>query len=167
MSYEKLNLANGTRLTAEHLAHMETGIAGAAPAVESDEYPGCYYRMVNGVQEWLNPPMVAGVEYCTTERSGDLPVYAKRVSCAFSETLGSSSGISTLTVPHGVTGITTLVACVGRLGGGRMYPLPYLSTTGGFTCACGLDGTNSSIVIRVKDMTWSANAFEVDIYYTK
>lgn len=49
---------------------------GAAPAIESTEYPGCYYRTVNGATEWLNPPMVSGVAYRTTERYNGMPVYA-------------------------------------------------------------------------------------------
>lgn len=56
-------------------------LAGKAPAVESADYPGCYYRTVNGAVEWLNPPMVLGVEYRTTERYDGHPVYIKRVDC--------------------------------------------------------------------------------------
>lgn len=47
--------------------------------IESIEHPGCFYRMVNGVQEWLNPPMELGVEYKTTERYMGKPVYVKVV----------------------------------------------------------------------------------------
>ena len=49
----------------------------AEPAIESTDYPGCYYRTVEGRTEWLNPPMIAGVEYCTTERYNGSPVYTK------------------------------------------------------------------------------------------
>ena len=37
-------------------------------AIEDTTYAGCYYRMVDGEKEWINPPMSAGVEYRTTER---------------------------------------------------------------------------------------------------
>jgi hypothetical protein len=47
----------------------------AAPAQESDQYPGCYYRMVEGRQEWLNPPLVAGKKYATTRRWNGKTVY--------------------------------------------------------------------------------------------
>lgn len=43
--------------------------------VEDAEYPGCYYRDVNGEKEWLNPPMVDGDQYRTTERFNGAPVY--------------------------------------------------------------------------------------------
>lgn len=50
---------------------------GSAPAVESAEHPGCYYRTVDGVAEWINPPMELGVEYRTTDRYKGKPVYTK------------------------------------------------------------------------------------------
>ena len=50
---------------------------GAVPAEEDADHPGCYYRMVDGVKEWLTPPMQLGVEYRTTERYNGKPVYAK------------------------------------------------------------------------------------------
>lgn len=53
---------------------------GAVPAVQSSTYAGCYYRMVGGEREWINPPMVLGVEYRTTERLDKLVVYTKMTS---------------------------------------------------------------------------------------
>lgn len=49
--------------------------------IESINHPGCFYRMVNGVQEWLNPPMELGVEYKTTERYNGRPVYVQMFDC--------------------------------------------------------------------------------------
>lgn len=49
---------------------------------ESTDYPGCYYRTVDGVVEWFNPPMLLGVEYRTTERWGGSPVYAQLFDCS-------------------------------------------------------------------------------------
>lgn len=49
------------------------------PAIESEAHPGCYYRTVDGVTEWINPPMAVGVEYRTTERYLGSPVYAKLI----------------------------------------------------------------------------------------
>lgn len=64
----------GTPLNAETFNGM---LAGLAPAIESADYPGCYYRTVGGVVEWLNPPMEVGVEYRTTERWLGKVVYTK------------------------------------------------------------------------------------------
>lgn len=47
---------------------------------ESDEYPGCYYRITaSGVKEWQNPPMVANTGYRTSERFEGKTVYVVRV----------------------------------------------------------------------------------------
>lgn len=57
--------------------------------VEDIGYPGCYYRMVDGVEEWLNPPMVTGVEYRTTERFENMVVFAKLIDYGALPTGGS------------------------------------------------------------------------------
>lgn len=62
-------------------AAVGRALAGKAPAVESSEFPGCYYRTASGGVEWVNPPGVPGVEYRTTERYNGNPVYTKVVSC--------------------------------------------------------------------------------------
>ena len=46
---------------------------------ESTDYPGCYYRTVDGLTEWVNPPMILGIEYRTTERYLGKPVYTKLI----------------------------------------------------------------------------------------
>lgn len=45
--------------------------------IESAEYRGCYYRIFQERTEWLNPPNQPGIEYCTTERWNNKPVYQK------------------------------------------------------------------------------------------
>lgn len=57
-------------------AQHETAVKmiSAGRAVESAECPGCYYRIVDGRQEWLNPPMQDQVLYLTTERMCGEPV---------------------------------------------------------------------------------------------
>lgn len=60
---------------------LTPAMIGAAPAVESTTYPGCYYRTVNGVTEWINPPMTEGVAYRTTERYLGKAVYTMLIDC--------------------------------------------------------------------------------------
>ncbi len=58
----------------EHTAQeIDDGVNAAG--IESADYPGCYYRMVGDVVEWLNPPMLLGVEYRTTEQYLGKPLY--------------------------------------------------------------------------------------------
>lgn len=59
---------------------------GAAPAEADASYPSCYYRMVNGVKEWINPPMQLGIEYRTTERWNGKAVYRKAIAITFPNT---------------------------------------------------------------------------------
>lgn len=91
MSYERYypngwqsGQSGGTPITPEALNHIEDGLkqtySDFAPAVESADYPGCYYRIVDGATEWLNPPMVPGVEYRTTERRNGKEVYTKLIT---------------------------------------------------------------------------------------
>lgn len=58
---------------------LDSSDVGAAPAVEDTNYPGCYYRMVNGEKEWINPPLVLGEEYRTAERWDGNAVYVKNI----------------------------------------------------------------------------------------
>lgn len=51
-----------------------------ATKFEDDIHRGCYYCLNNGVQEWINPPMLDGVEYRTTERYRGNVVYVRTVS---------------------------------------------------------------------------------------
>lgn len=67
---------------------------GTAPATADTTYPSCYYRTVDGVKEWINPPMVSGVEYRTTERFGGRPVYTQLIECG-----AAANG---KTVAHGI-----------------------------------------------------------------
>ena len=57
---------------------LRTGYANEI--TESTEYPGCFYRMVNGEKAWIEPPMVLNEEYRTCRRWLGKPVYAKLVS---------------------------------------------------------------------------------------
>lgn len=59
-------------------------------------YPGCFYRSSRyGGMEWLNAPMLLGVEYLTTERHNGLPVWVKLVELGslptFDDTYGADS----------------------------------------------------------------------------
>lgn len=72
--------------------------------VESVDYPGCFYRIVNGYTEWLNPPMMLGVEYRTTERSNGLSVYIKKIS------LGTLPVSTLKNVLHGISEARNIIS---------------------------------------------------------
>ena len=116
------------------------------------------------VTEWENPPMATGVEYRTTERDNGNPVFVKRVQYEFSSTIGNASATTTTNIAHGISDFNKLVRCHGRLSGVN-YQFPYLSTSGGLTAVSAVNATN--IVVRISNMTWSANTFQFDVYCTK
>lgn len=77
---------------------------------EDQEHPGCYYSMVGDEKEWLNPPMVTGEEYRTTERSSviwgrNMPVYTKLVYIGYGPVEGATKG---KTIEHGIVPIRVI-----------------------------------------------------------
>lgn len=84
--------------------------------IEDTTYTGCYYRMVDGVREWINPPMIVGVEYRTMERWEGEPVYTVIVDCGTTVANGK-----TQTLTNVVCGL--IIRISGRLGG---YTTPYI-----------------------------------------
>lgn len=64
--------------------------------------------------EYVNPPMDAGVEYRTTERSSGSPVYAKKISATFSAS--NEGGTFLVKTPHGISGFNYLVDFFGKMG---------------------------------------------------
>lgn len=98
--------------TAFSEAVNKMGVAG----VESASHPGCYYRTVDGVTEWLNPPMMTGIEYRTTERYLGKPVYVK------SYQIGSLPNASSADIPYGVANLNRVVSCWGNTNTGMVLP---------------------------------------------
>lgn len=73
---------NGKRLqevaapsTDTDAVNLGYALANFAPAKEDPDHPGCYYRKVDGITEWINPPMELNKEYRTSERYMEKPVY--------------------------------------------------------------------------------------------
>ena len=106
--------------------------AGAAPAEESAEYAGCYYRIVDDVTEWVNPPLVVGVEYRTTERYNSKAVYSKVVD------FGYLPKNTSKTVAHGITDATFFVS-VRSIAARNGYYLEYVTGQGDAVSIAGAD----------------------------
>ena len=64
--------------------------------------------------EWEHPPMQLGVEYRTTERYQQLPIYTKAVN------FGAAPNTTSKTVEHGITGFNQCVDVSGILGGANL-----------------------------------------------
>lgn len=68
---EELLVDNDLAIISREIEHLKD------IAIESTEYRGCYYRIFENEVEWINPPAQYGVEYRTTERWQNKPVYQK------------------------------------------------------------------------------------------
>lgn len=60
-------------------AYVDSKVSNSSKVFEDSTYTGCYYRLVDGVVEWLNPPGVVGVAYRTSERYKGYPVWVKTI----------------------------------------------------------------------------------------
>lgn len=116
-----------------------------------------------GEWEWINPPMMAGIEYRTIERYNGDVVYKKRIVYT-ATSLGTSTTSELLAVPHGITGLNNVISCVGKFPV-QKYLMPYLSTGGGITNVNSVDANN--VNVRVANTSWGNITMEFDLSYTK
>ena len=127
---------------------------------ESTDYPGCYYRTVDGVVEWLNPPMLIGIEYRTTERYNSKPVYCQLVSFG---TL-SNSGL----VYVEIKGMETLISATGTFANNRYIPqFSIASSSFGFDRAIAFTSDNDSVGIMVNSSISNGTTAYGFIKYTR
>lgn len=114
--------------------------------------------------EWVNPPMVGGVEYRTTERWGGpyYPVYTKRVSCGKGPTSGAK-----IEVAHGIKDMGYIVDVGGCLtiDGAQAVSLPYYKSD---TDRAGIDVNDQNIIVTASETDLSSyNDTQVWVKYTK
>ena len=126
----------------------ESGFSGGGMgAIESTDYPGCFYREVDGVVEWVNPPMIPAEEYRTTERYFGKPVYVKVVGCG----AGPSNGQKT--IAHNVSNIDRLIHASAEAinSAGVAYPWgTYLVAYSG-AIILGISANNTNIYLYAND----------------
>lgn len=121
-----------------------------------------YVDGVWGVWEWVNPPMLLGVEYRTTERCEGKIVYAKRIVYTPDVVMGGSNDSTMFSIPHGVSNFDLLVRCCGRLGGN--YPLPLITASGGSVSVYSVNA--AGVNIHMYKHAEQASLY-FDLYYTK
>ena len=105
--------------------------------------------------EYVNPPMVLGVEYRTTERYQGKPVYTKLVNC------GSLPSSERKQVSHSISNIENVIRCVGQRSNGDSIPSKYAESDYSSIFA----GTHSIYIYVGTDM--SATTANAQLWYTK
>ena len=128
---------------------------------ESTEYPGCYYRMVSGVVEWVNPPILPGVEYRTTERYQGKPVYVKLVN--FYELPNATAKSKNFPIKNN----GQLLECKGFVSGGGVLPYSYPGSSVGTANVYTNKSTGSFGVIVSTDKDLSRQSAYFILKYTK
>lgn len=113
--------------------------------------------------EWVNPPMVAGVEYRTTERHDGKPVYRKLVVYTHSGQFGDVATNTDYTIPHGISGWAKSVSCVASINNEVVGF--YLGSAGGILNVNALSETN--IAVRVYKTYFNSPTFRFDLAYIK
>ena len=128
-------------------------LSGEMPSVVSEST-----GTIEAPYKWVNPPMVVGVEYCTTELFKEKPVYRKIVAYKLPSTTNTD-----FSVPHGISNYDTLVRQTASVGAG--IPLPY-THNGNTTSVKELDATN--IKVSNTGQSWdSSYTWNFYLYYTK
>lgn len=119
-------------------------------------------QRLNGVWqdfEWVNPPMLIGKEYKTTERFNGNPVYTKLISHTFSDGL---SGVANYNIPHGLNGTFNIIDVKIYTSG---YFFPYITSS---TSLAPTSYTSSNLVFTNANSSWGANrTWYFTMKYTK
>lgn len=131
---------------------------GAGSKIIKQKYGGTWQPC-----EWENPPMVAGVEYRTTERCDGKPVYRKSVVYTHSGKFGDSATNTDYTIPHGISDWVRSVRCVTSIN--NEVTGSYLGSVGGILCVNGFGATN--INVRVYKTYFNSPIFRFDLAYIK
>lgn len=129
-----------------------------APATFDTTYPGCYYRYVNGIKEWINPPMIAGTEYGTTERWNGKRVYVKLLT--YTNTT-AFSGVNTYSINHGISNLDVMISASCTTAN---YFLPYSTES----THLHIGYWNTSVIQLYCNSSWSAGRqWYFTLKYTK
>lgn len=144
---------------------VEDRLSAVEMIQEDKTEKGCFYRMnhATGIKEWINPPLRYGVEYCTTERWENKPVYQKAL---YLSTLPNKSvtSLSTGTQWDRVISIDAYALNSGNL---THYPFPIIPS-GRITPIATISSveSNGTLVITTTEDVSNFKAY-VTIKYVK
>ena len=112
--------------------------------------------------EYDNPPLVAGVEYRTTERCNGRPIFKTLVAYNVTAQIGSTSTTTTHSIPHGISGFGQAIRVEAWKGN---YLFPMLATNGGASNIQQVDATNIYMRLR-NDYVGTGNMY-ISLAYIK
>lgn len=161
----KVNTPTGDWCTILHIPYGENNATQYAKIGEGYDYQRkCAAKRdkINGTWqpwEWVNPPMVVGTEYRTTERYLGKPVYAKLVDC------GAGPNKARKTVSAGISNVDKAVSATGSW---ALLSIPYEFYSGDVNGAQAISVTlNGTSVEIASTVDYSTNTVYALIKYTK
>ena len=148
------DVKRGLTRVSSSVANVATDVNNIT-GVENEEYPGCYYRATAEEIEWINPPLIADVEYRTAERFGAKVVYVKRVD------FGALPNNGTKTINIGIKPGNIVNIEAHTVSDNYYYPLPggsagalasyyYIDSAGALGVRTTTDLTNQKAFFTVK-----------------
>lgn len=124
-----------------------------------------------GEWEWVNPPMVSGVEYRTTKRYNGKPVYTKLVKHTFTATTGNANGVTTFAINGGCSVVADIVSLSAVFVGssGDKYIIPTMGGNGNVWLGVNRvsSGNLYTVFVIVNDVFSTGSHGEVIYEYTK
>lgn len=140
----------------------------APDVIESAEYPGCYYRTVDGETEWINPPMIEGVEYRTSERCKGKPVYTKSISTQMMDVGGHKAVRIFSNVDSQSIEIIELSAIAKAIQEGSTDYFHWQQLAGVYAVCADLQETNFDVeVVTPNDKVFNGATAYITVKYTK
>lgn len=137
-------------------------------AIEDDTETGCFYRInpETSVKEWINPPSRPGIEYCTTERWNNKPVYQ---TTFYAASLPNNSYM-TISIAANYTNVISITGFAVNSDENLYCPFPIImSSIAPIAAICefmGNGGTGGDIIIKTTADISSYKAY-ITIKYTK
>lgn len=131
---------------------------------ESEEFPGCYYRMVGGEREWINPPMIIGEHYRTNKRHKGKPVYVTSVDLGVLPS-SSSKSINIASDSSGFSAVVSL-STYAINAAGATFPFP-MFTSAGYVCAYARLGKDGKLIVWTFDSNMNSYTGLATAEYTK
>ena len=135
------------------------------------EWNRLIYNTVWSSWDWVNPPMVPGVEYRTTERWQGKPIYTKLIDCGALPSVGTIKNIAL-----GNSGISNVFLVYGTLSSEDALPYKnYATSSSGTTnISIHIDLSCTKSNIKLSSVVWNEPNTEitsvtaiVQIKYTK
>lgn len=123
------------------------------------------------VEEWINPPMLVGTEYRTTERWNGKAVYTRLGSYTFTEDFGTTSTVSNKAISFGSISATKILSAelvlVAIESTDREYPVPITAGSGGLVSVNAVLHNGAVVLIANKYVISAGGVMYCTLRYTK